>query len=492
MVSYLILGIYSIALIYITLFCMMQLNILYYYKTYRKKNPFEEPTKLKSTDDNLPFVTVQLPIYNEYYVITRLIDYVAAFDYPKDKFEIHILDDSTDETVDLVRQKVAHYKALGFNIEQVRREVRQGFKAGALRDATHLAKGELIAIFDADFLPRPDFLLATVGHFKNPKVGVVQSRWEHINRDYSLITKLQAFHLDMHFTVEQKGREAADCLLQFNGTAGVWRKSTIAEAGGWEADTLTEDLDLSYRAQLKGWKIIFLERLGSPAELPAEMNGFKSQQFRWSKGGAETARKMLPIILKSDLTLKQKIHAVIHLTGSSVFVFVFISAILSVPLTFLEPILGVNYNYLGIFFIGMVSLVFVYYEANVRASIEKHSYMKLFFKFVVLFPTFLALTMGLSLHNTIAVLQGYLGKKSDFIRTPKFNIVHLNDTFKKSKYVHKNFPWTTLFEILLAIYFLCAAIGGWFFNSYFLPYHLMLAIGFGYVSYLSIKHFRYK
>lgn len=490
MIAYLILGVYCAALTYITLFCFMQISVLRSYRNYRKKNPFKEPEKVSATDEDLPFVTVQLPIYNEYYVIGRLIDYVAAFDYPKDKFEIHIIDDSTDETVDLVAQKVEEYKAQGFNIQQVRREVRQGFKAGALRDATHLAKGELIAIFDADFLPRKDFLLATVGHFKNPNVGVVQTRWEHINRDYSLMTKLQAFHLDMHFTVEQKGRQVSDCLLQFNGTAGLWRKSTIADAGGWEADTLTEDLDLSYRAQLKGWKIIFLERLGSPAELPAEMNGFKSQQFRWSKGGAETARKMLPIIWKSDLTRKQKIHASMHLTGSSVFVFVFITAILSVPLTFLEPTLGFDYNYLAIFLVGMVSLVFVYYEANVRATIEKHSYLKLLFKFIVLFPTFIALTMGLSLHNTIAVLQGYLGKKSDFIRTPKFNIVNINDTFKKSKYVVDKVPWTSLFEFMLAIYFLAAVIGGWFVSSYFIIYHMMLTFGFGYVSYLSIKHYK--
>jgi cellulose synthase/poly-beta-1,6-N-acetylglucosamine synthase-like glycosyltransferase len=490
MIAYLILGVYGIALTYITLFCVMQLNILYAYRSYRKKNPFQEPVKVNRTDADLPFVTVQLPIYNEFYVIARLIDYVAAFDYPKDRFEIHIIDDSTDETIELVAEKVEEYKALGFNIAQIRREVRQGFKAGALRDATPLAKGELIAIFDADFLPKKDFLLATVGHFKDPKVGVVQTRWEHINRDYSLMTKLQAFHLDMHFTVEQKGRQVSDCLLQFNGTAGLWRKATIADAGGWEADTLTEDLDLSYRAQLKGWKIKFLERLGSPAELPAEMNGFKSQQFRWSKGGAETARKMLPIIWKSHLTRKQKIHASMHLTGSSVFVFVFISAVLSVPLTFLEPTLGFNYNYLSIFLVGMISLVFVYYEANVRATIEKHSYLKLLFKFIVLFPTFLALSMGLSLHNTIAVIQGYWGKKSDFIRTPKFSIVNLNDTFKKSKYVVKRLSWTTVFEVLLAFYFLAAVIGGWFVSSYFILYHLLLAIGFGYVGYLSIKHYK--
>ena len=421
-----------------------------------------------------------------------MIDHCTAFNYPKDKFEIHILDDSTDETIEVVRKKVEHYKKLGFNIEQVRREIRQGFKAGALKDAMPLVNGELIAIFDADFLPRPDFLLATAGHFKDPKMGVVQSRWEHINRDYSLMTRLQAFHLDMHFTVEQKGREAADCLLQFNGTAGVWRKETIDDAGGWEADTLTEDLDLSYRAQLKGWKIHYLERFGSPAELPAEMNGFKSQQFRWSKGGAETARKMLPIIWKSHLTLRKKLHATVHLTGSSVFVFVFISAVLSVPLTYLMPQMGLDLTFLKVFFVGLLSVVFVYFEANVHATLEKHSFFKRLFKFTILFPTFIALSMGLSLHNTIAVLQGYWGKKSDFIRTPKFSITGLSGSFKKDKYLASKLPWTTILEGVMAIYFLGAVIGGWFWYSSFMFYHLMLALGFGYVSFYSIKHLKYK
>jgi len=492
MYSYLILGIYTIALIYIAFYCIMQLNLLYYYRRNRKKNPFKEPEKVDINDPDLPFVTVQLPIYNEFYVIERLIDHVAAFDYPKDKFEIHILDDSTDETVEVVRRRVEHYKKLGFNIEQITREVRSGFKAGALKDATPLAKGEFIAIFDADFLPRKDFLLATVGHFKDPKIGVVQSRWEHINRNYSLMTRLQAFHLDMHFTVEQKGREAGNYLLQFNGTAGVWRKATIDDAGGWEADTLTEDLDLSYRAQLKGWKVSFLERLGSPSELPAEMNGFKSQQFRWSKGGAETARKMLPVIWKSHLTFRQKVHASVHLTGSSVFVFVFVAAVLSVPLTYLMPTMEMDLTFLKVFFVGLMSVIFVYYEANVHATLEKHSFLKRFFKFVVLFPTFIALTMGLSLHNTIAVLQGLIGKKSDFIRTPKFNITGLGGTFQKSKYLSTKLPWTTVFEGLLSIYFLGAVVLAWYFSATFVFYHLMLAIGFGYVSYLSFKHLKYR
>jgi cellulose synthase/poly-beta-1,6-N-acetylglucosamine synthase-like glycosyltransferase len=276
--------IYVLALTYITVYCLMQLNLLYHYKRYHSKNNASEIPRAEN-DENLPYVTIQLPIFNEMYVVERLIDNIVQFDYPKSKFEIHVLDDSTDETVEITRKKVEEYKAKGFNIEQICRTDRIGYKAGALKEATKKAKGEFIAIFDADFLPRPDFLRSTIPQFNDPKVGVVQTRWEHINQDYSILTRLQALQLNVHFTVEQQGRRAGNYFLQFNGTAGVWRKETIDDAGGWEADTLTEDLDLSIRAQLKGWEIVYLEKFGSPAELPAEMNGLKSQQFRWMKGG---------------------------------------------------------------------------------------------------------------------------------------------------------------------------------------------------------------
>ncbi|MEO0874172.1 MAG: glycosyltransferase, partial [Bacteroidota bacterium] len=298
--AFLVLGLYTVALLYITIYCVMQFNLLYFYKRGRRSTPEmimneqEQPMPVavaaaaekgttgtgttialaEDDSESYPFVTVQLPIYNEMYVIERLIDAVAEFDYPKDRYEIHILDDSTDETLDIVAAKVAEYKAKGYNIEQVTREVRQGFKAGALRDGMEVAKGEFMAIFDADFVPKPDFLLRTLPFFEDKKVGVVQTRWEHINQNYSLLTRLQALQLNVHFTVEQVGRMNGEHMLQFNGTAGVWRRKTIEDAGGWEADTLTEDLDLSIRAQLKGYTIRFLENVGSPAELPAEMNSF--------------------------------------------------------------------------------------------------------------------------------------------------------------------------------------------------------------------------
>ena len=486
--AYAVLGIYCVALFYITGYCLLQFHLLY---KYRKGQQFVDNSNSNASisETALPFVTVQLPIYNELYVIERLIDRVTEFHYPKDKFEIHILDDSTDETVEIVRKKVEQYRTKGFQIKQIRRTDRTGYKAGALKEATQEAKGDFIAIFDADFLPKRDFLLKTIPYFENPKVGVVQTRWEHINRDYSMLTKLQAMQLNVHFTVEQQGRKSGNYLLQFNGTAGVWRKETIESAGGWEADTLTEDLDLSYRAQLKGWEIVFLEKFGSPAELPAEMNGLKSQQFRWMKGGAETAKKMLPTIWQSNLSLSQKLHATGHLMGSTIFIFVFIAGVISVPLLFALQDLGFDTRYFGICLTGLFSVVAVYFVANVTAEIKEESFFRKVTKFILLFPVFLALSMGLSLHNTIAVIQGWWGKESPFVRTPKFNINSITDTFRKQKYFQSNISWTTIFEGLLALYFLFAVIAGWQMQEMsFLIYHLLLMMGFGTIFYYSVRH----
>ena len=448
--------------------------------------------------DVLPFVTIQLPIFNEKYVVERLIDNIAKFDYPKDRFEIHVLDDSTDETIDITKKKVLEYQQLGYQIEQIRRSDRKGYKAGALKEAMQFAKGEFIAIFDADFLPRPNFLQKTLPHFKDEKVGVVQTRWEHINEDYSLITQLQAIQLNVHFTVEQAGRMAGDYLLQFNGTAGVWRRETIESAGGWEADTLTEDLDLSIRAQLKGWKIHFLEEVGSPAELPVEMNSLKSQQFRWMKGGAETAKKMLPTLWRSDLSLNQKIHASAHLLASTVFVFVFILGIFSVPLLFFLGDLievGFSKNFFAIFLVGLLSIISIYYVANVQSPVrpKDEPISKSIFKFLFLFPLFLALSMGLSLHNTIAVIQGYIGKKSPFVRTPKFNIKHIRDSFIRNNYINRKINWTTVFEGVLSVYFLAGVVGGIYIqNTTFIIFHLLLALGYGAIFYFTVRHFSLK
>ncbi|MEM1326586.1 MAG: cellulose synthase family protein [Bacteroidota bacterium] len=487
LVAYIFVGIYILTLTYITIYCLLQFNLLYHYQQHHRKRKQQQQTNVPVTD--YPFVTVQLPIYNEMYVIERLIDRVAEFDYPKERFEIHILDDSTDETVEIVQRKVKEYQAKGFQIEQIIRTDRKGFKAGALKAATPQAKGEFIAIFDADFVPRRDFLKKTVPYFKDEKVGVVQTRWVHLNEDYSLLTRLQAIQLNVHFTVEQQGRSAGNYMLQFNGTAGVWRRQTIAEAGGWEADTLTEDLDLSIRAQLKGWEIKYLEKFDSPAELPADINGLKSQQFRWMKGGAETAKKMLPTVWRSKLSLRQKFHATVHLLSSSIFVFVFIAGLFSVPTLFLVSLIGVDTQNFGYFLAGLLSVAAVYYVANVQADIGNQSFLKRLFKFIFIFPVFLSLSMGLSLHNTVAVIQGYLGKKTAFVRTPKFNIQSLSDNFKKTNYRNYRISWTTIFEGILAIYFTAAVIYGFQTEQTdFILFHLLLAVGYGTIFLYTLKH----
>jgi cellulose synthase/poly-beta-1,6-N-acetylglucosamine synthase-like glycosyltransferase len=533
--AYVVLAVYTIALLYITVYCVMQFNLLYHYKKGKQQvnqlipestmesrgkiavksrrlalagagveverdyGPSKEQSAGMREEEDYPFVTIQLPIYNEMYVVERLIDNIARFDYPKDRFEIHVLDDSTDETLEITRRKVEEYKAKGFQIEQIRRKERKGYKAGALRDGMQYARGEFIAIFDADFLPRPDFLKQTLPYFRDDSVGVVQTRWEHLNEDYSLITQLQALQLNVHFTVEQTGRMAGGYMLQFNGTAGVWRRETIDDAGGWEADTLTEDFDLSIRAQLKGWKIRYLEEIGSPAELPAEMNSLKSQQFRWMKGGAETAKKMLPTVWRSRLSLDKKVHATVHLLSSTVFVFVFIAGVFSVPLLFVLGDLieiGLSKNFFAYFMVGLLSIISIYYVANVQAPVhmEKESLNKQIYKFIFLFPLFLALSMGLSLHNTVAVIQGYLGKKSPFVRTPKFNIKSLKDSFVKSKYINRKLTWTTIMEGLLALYFLVGGVIGAFFvqNTTFIVFHLMLALGYGTIFYFTVRHLSLK
>ena len=489
--GYIFLTAYLVALSYVTFYCLMSFHLLYNYKKSHWNNEGPKDEELEKND--FPFVTIQLPIYNELYVVERLIESICEFDYPKDRYEVHVLDDSTDETVEITRKKVDEYKNKGFLIEHIRRADRVGYKAGALKAGMKYAKGEFIAIFDADFLPKKNFLKKTIPFFKNKKVGVVQTRWEHINEDYSLITKLQAFQLNVHFRVEQVGRKAGNYMLQFNGTAGVWRRNCIDDAGGWEADTLTEDLDLSYRAQLNGWEIVYLENVGSPAELPAEMNGLKSQQHRWMKGGAETAKKMLPSVWKSNLNFGQKVHASLHLLSSSVFLFVFLIGISSVPLIFYLGMLKINAAYFAFFLIGLLSIIAIYYTANVHAEDNGDSYLKSLLKFMLLFPVFLALSMGLSFHNSIAVLQGYLGKKSPFVRTPKFAISTGSDTVNNKKYLAEKIPMTTILEGFLAIYFFAAVLGAIYYeNTTFIVFHILLMLGYGTICYYSIRHLRLK
>lgn len=487
-IYYTILIIYSLILVYILLYNLIQLELLI---TYRKNNKGKKsnPDRFHPImEEAFPMVTIQLPMYNEKYVAERLIDNICALKYPKGKLEIQVLDDSTDETVEISRRKVDEYQKKGFDIRLMQRPERKGYKAGALQYGLRSAKGDLIAIFDADFLPEPDFLLNTIPPFQDQNVGVVQTRWEHINQSHSLITEVQAFQLNVHFTIEQSARFQADYLLQFNGTAGVWRKTTIEDAGGWQADTLTEDLDLSYRAQLKGWKILYREDIGSPAELPAEIFSYKSQQFRWMKGGAETARKLIPTIWRSDIPFWKKVHASAHLTASSIFLLIFSMAVLSVPMIWAIAGLGINMGYFLIFIVGIISIVFTFFQANVSNPYNQTniSCPRKIWKFLFLFPAFMALSMGLSLHNSLAVIQGYRGKKSPFIRTPKFNV---GDQAKYGGgYLSGPIDKGTIWEGVFCLYFIFGIIAGIFMQNYsMLILHIFLTAGFGTIFFFSVK-----
>jgi cellulose synthase/poly-beta-1,6-N-acetylglucosamine synthase-like glycosyltransferase len=487
-----LLVIYALALLFILMYSAAQVHLAWIYTRFqRDAKQAHEITPTLPEGRPLPLVTVQLPIFNELYVVERLIDAVCAFDYPRDRFEIQVLDDSTDETVDIVAQKVAEWQAKGIDIAHVRRANRQGFKAGALKDGLAIANGEFIAIFDADFLPHPDFLLQTIPHFNDPQIGVVQTRWEHINQDYSILTKLQAFALDAHFSVEQQGRNAAGYFMNFNGTAGVWRRKTIEDAGGWQSDTLTEDLDLSYRAQLRGWRFKFMENLESPAELPAEMSAIKSQQFRWTKGAAETARKNLGKVLRAKLPFAVKLHAAFHLLNSLLFICIVTTAVLSVPLLFLaksDPIVGYLLQYAAIFMGSLLALILFFWTS--RRNREQGKVSGRFFRFLTTFPVFLAVSMGLSLHNAIATLEGYLGVKSPFVRTPKYNIKTLKDDWKsRTKYLTRRLAPVTYLEGIFVLYFLMGIALGFRDHNYgMMPFHLMLFLGYSTVFFYSVRH----
>ena len=462
----------------------MHLVVLYL----RRKRKNEK--LITSSIIEFPFVTIQLPIYNELYVVERLIHQIVQVDYPKDRFEIQILDDSTDETTKIIQNVIDDLKDTDVKIDLIRRPDRVGFKAGALAYGMQNCKGEFIVIFDADFLPDKDFLKNTIPFFQNDKIGVVQTRWTHINENYSKLTQIQAFGLDAHFTIEQGGRNHGGHFINFNGTAGVWRKKCIEDAGGWSADTLTEDLDLSYRAQLKGWQFQYLENVESPAELPAAMNALKNQQFRWTKGAAECTRKNLLKVLKTnDLSMLTKLHSVFHLMNSFIFICVFSVAILSIPLFYIKQNFAeyaLLFKYATVFIVSMFFLL-IFYWVSIRSL--KNNFLTTLKQFIWKFPLFLSVSMGMSLHNGIAVMEGYLGKKSPFVRTPKFNLEKSSDRWYGNKYLASTIGGVTILEGILFLYFLCGIALSFHYNSFaLLPLFLMLSFGFGYVFFYSIFH----
>ncbi|MGI4760614.1 MAG: cellulose synthase family protein [Janthinobacterium lividum] len=435
------------------------------------------PLPAPPTPTEWPRVTVQLPVYNELHVVARVIDAAAALNYPADRLHIQVLDDSTDESLAVAAARVAHHWARGLRISHVRRPTRQGYKAGALAHGLAETDGEFIAIFDADFIPEPDFLRRVLPHFTGPEIGMVQTRWGHLNEHDSLLTRLQAFGLNAHFLVEQVGRQAGGHFINFNGTGGVWRRTCIEDAGGWHADTLTEDLDLSYRAQLRSWRFRYLPQVVAPAELPAHLAALKSQQHRWNKGAAETARKHLGRVWRAPaLPLATRLHATFHLLNSSVFAVILLMALLSVPLVLVRayrPGFELVFRLASLFVLTLVPLTGYYYAAWRRSAPPAGQW------FGPTFILFISLSMGLALHNARAVAQGLRRRASPFVRTPKLGAASASPTPSQRYRLPKTGP-LPLAEALLTLYFLAGLAADFRYASYgMVPFHLLLVAGFG-------------
>jgi len=488
MVARIILVIYGLCLVLIFFYSVIQLSLAITYVKNRKKQqsrvtpPFDFSTA--------PKVTVQLPMFNEMYVAERIIETCAEMDYPRDKFQIQVLDDSTDETKDIIANKCAEVAARGINIQHVHRVDRTGYKAGALDAAMDKVEGEFIAIFDADFVPSKDFLLRTIPYFTD-QIGVVQTRWGHLNKDYSLLTELQAFGLNGHFAIEQGGRNASGHYINFNGTAGVWRRATIDDAGGWEHDTITEDLDLSYRAQMKGWRFVYLEEVESPAELPITMSALKSQQHRWMKGGAEVFIKMWKrLATTKGLKIGDRIHGLAHLFNSSVFVFILILSLLSLAVLHIKDSfsdLNIYIKYGMYFFSSTIFLGFYYWNSFLD---KRGNFFSDLFRFLGRFVQFLTVSMALGLSNAVAVIEGYLGIKSSFVRTPKFNVAK-KDEFKGNKYDKKSLSIINIMEGIFMVTFGFTAVNRALYGDLgMVPFHLMLAIGYGIIFFNTLKENR--
>ncbi len=470
---------YFFSLLVLFVFGLHGFIMIFYYNKYRDVKNSQDKNFIPGA-----MVTIQLPLYNELYVVERLINSVCEIDYPKDKMEIQVLDDSTDETTQITARIVEQKLKEGFDIKQIRRGTREGYKAGALKEGMKVAKGEFIAIFDADFIPQKEFLKKTLSFFNESKIGMVQTRWEHINGDYSILTRAQALALDGHFVIEQTVRNKAGFFINFNGTGGVWRKSCIVDAGNWAADTLTEDLDLSYRAQLNGWRFVFLKDFTSPAELPSEINALKNQQFRWTKGAIETAKKILPLVWRSKMPLRVKLQSTFHLTNNIVFPFILLAAILNVPLIFIKNS-GPHELYfavMSLFVLAFVSsfMFYLYSQKDIRADWRKK---------IVLFPLFMAGSMGFAVNNSRAVFEGLMSRKSEFVRTPKYKVVSNKDSWIGNKYSSKKLGMSVIVELIMAIYCLVGiAASIYFFELAALPFQILFFLGFAFVSGTSIKH----
>lgn len=486
--QYAFMTIYTIMLVVVSVYGLHRYALVFLYWKHRNNVP-----QAAGHFDDLPHVTIQLPMFNERFVATRIIEKTCQIEYPREKLQIQVLDDSTDDTAEIAMKCIEKLRAVGHNIEFIHREDRTGYKAGALENGLESATGEFISIFDADFMPESSFLMESIHYFTDPKVCVVQTRWDHINRNDSLLTKSQAIFLDGHFAIEHVGRNRSGRFMSFNGTGGTWRREAIADAGGWRHDTLTEDLDLSYRAQLKGWKFIFLPDMISPAELPSEMNAFKAQQFRWTKGGAQNAIKLLPKVMLSKESLKVKIEAFFHLTSFTMHIFMFGLVMLMYPAMYLRCLpmeSGTIWRAIvdiGVFSLATMSAT-VFYCAS-QGALTGNWRMPL--KYM---PVMMALGVGLCVSNTKAILEAWLGRKSGFVRTPKYgqeapaSYADHAPTEDVKAVKKRKLNWLPFVEFALGLYMVACLLSCIFDvrAAITAPFMAIFAFGFFYVSLMSL------
>jgi cellulose synthase/poly-beta-1,6-N-acetylglucosamine synthase-like glycosyltransferase len=475
---------YFTVLILLASYGLHRYTLVYlYYK--KKKNAVSAPVE---EFEDLPGVTVQLPIFNEQYVVDRLLQAVTRLDYPREKLDIQLLDDSTDETVEVARGLVEHYGAQGYPVTYHHRSNRAGFKAGALHEGLQVAKGEFVAIFDADFVPPPDFLLRTIHHFTDPKIGMVQTRWTHINRNYSFLTEVEAILLDGHFVLEHSSRARHGVFFNFNGTAGVWRREAIEDAGGWQHDTLTEDTDLSYRAQLKGWKFIYRQDVECPAELPVEMTAFKTQQARWAKGLIQTGKKILPRVLKSDQPFRVKLEAWYHLTANMSYPLMVILSVLLLPamvIRFYQGWFQMLYIDIPLFLASTFSISSFYLVS------QRELFPRTWPRTFLYLPFLMALGIGLTVTNTRAVLEALIGKQSAFARTPKYRVESRKDKVQATKY-RKRLGWVPWVELLIGSYFAMTVFYALQNENYLtVPFLLLFVVGYWYTGLMSLLQGRF-
>jgi cellulose synthase/poly-beta-1,6-N-acetylglucosamine synthase-like glycosyltransferase len=456
-----------------------------YYKFRKNYNPIP-PRHF----DELPRVTVQLPIFNEQFVIDRLIEAVCAMEYPREKLEVQVLDDSTDETQEVASNIVARYAALGHDISYIHRSNRQGFKAGALANGLTIAKGEFVAIFDADFVPPPDWLMRVIHHFAEPEIGMVQTRWTHLNRGYSMLTEIEAILLDGHFVLEHGARCRSGEFFNFNGTAGMWRRQAIADGGGWQHDTLTEDTDLSYRSQMAGWKFKYLPDIECPAELPIEMTAFKTQQARWAKGLIQVSIKILPTVWRSNTSLRNKIEAFYHLTANMSYPLMVIMSAFLMPAMicrFYQGWFQMLFIDFPLFAASTFSIAVFYVES--QRILFPRNWKKSF----LYLPFLMAIGIGLTVTNTKAVMEAIFGIKSAFARTPKYRVAKKGEKSVGARKYRKRLLLAPWIELLLGLYFLAAILYTFSNQNYFTaPFLILFVVGYWYTGLMSLLQGRFE